>query len=174
MILRSCFRSIVLVGLAASAVVAARALPAQAAAMAAPLDSVAAAAIVASARAEIDAANAAWIPGMRQRDAAMITAAYADSGLFIAANGTVTRGRAAITAMYASTFPRLREIRDGAVVTDGLTVAGPTLIYEWGHAWVEMAAAMPGAPAVRGGGSYLTVWQRQSDGHWRIVRNLSF
>lgn len=170
MALHSRVRPIVLAGFAAAAIFAAGPLVAQSAASA-PLDSVA---ILASARPEIEAANAAWIPGMRQRDAAMITAAYADSGLFIAANGTVTRGRAAITAMYQSTFPRLREIRDGGVVTDGLAVASPTLIYEWGHAWVEMASATPGAPAVRGGGSYLTVWQRQSDGHWRIVRNLSF
>jgi ketosteroid isomerase-like protein len=29
-----------------------------------------------------------------------------------------------------------------------------------------------GAPA-RSGGAYLTVWQREPDGHWRIVRNLA-
>ena len=28
--------------------------------------------------------------------------------------------------------------------------------------------------AQRSGGGYLTVWQRETDGHWRIVRNLAF
>ncbi|AHG93407.1 hypothetical protein J421_5872 (plasmid) [Gemmatirosa kalamazoonensis] len=132
------------------------------------------AAVIASARADIDAANAAWIPGLRQRDAARIVAAYADSGLFIAADGSVTRGRDAVARMYAATFPRLREIVDGGVVQDGLTVASADRLYEWGHAWLAMAAATPGAPPTRGGGAYLTVWQRGADGHWRIARNLAW
>ena len=132
------------------------------------------AAIMASARAEIDAANAAWVPGLRKRDAAMIVAAYADSGLFVAADGSVTRGRDAIAQMYASRFPRMREIIDGGVVQEGLAVASPDRIYEWGRAWLTVAAATPGAPPVRGGGAYLTVWQRGADGHWRIARNLAW
>jgi uncharacterized protein (TIGR02246 family) len=132
------------------------------------------AAVLASARPEIDAANAAWIPGLRRRDAAMIVAAYADSGLFVAADGVVTRGRDAVARMYAARFPRLREIVDGSVVQEGLTVASADRIYEWGHAWLAMAAATPGAPPARSGGAYLTVWQRGPDGHWRIARNLAW
>jgi uncharacterized protein (TIGR02246 family) len=131
------------------------------------------AAILASARPEIDEANKAWVPGLRQRNADMIAAAYADSGLFIAPDGTVTRGRTAVTQMYTARFPRLREIRDGAVIQDGVAVVSAESVYEWGHAWLLMAAATPGGPPVRSGGAYLTVWQRQSDGHWRIVRNLA-
>ena len=67
----------------------------------------------------------------------------------------------------------MRRILDGAVVQDGLRVAAANLVYEWGHAWLEMAGATVGSPPVRGGGRYLTVWQRQADGHWHIVRNLS-
>jgi ketosteroid isomerase-like protein len=137
----------------------------------APLDT---ASILATARAEIDSANAAWLPGLRHRDAQSIVAAYADSGLFIAGNGTVTRGRTAIASLYSAQFPRMREILAGGVVQDGLTAVSPTLIYEWGHAWVELAPAIAGGPPVRSGGSYLTVWQREKDGHWRIARNLSF
>lgn len=135
------------------------------------------AALLASARPDIEAANAAWLPGLRAHDAAAIAAAYADSGLFIAGDGTVTRGRAAVERMYAARFPRLREIRDGAVVQDGLAVAGPTRVYEWGHAWIELApaaGAAPGAAPARSGGAYLTVWEREADGRWRIVRNLAF
>lgn len=131
------------------------------------------AAVLASARAEIDAANAAWVPGLRQRDAGAIVAAYADSGLFIGPDGTVTRGREAIGAMYAARFPRLREILDGAVEQDGMVAVAPDRIYEWGHAWLEMAPAQAGGRPVRSGGAYLTVWQRGADGHWRIVRNVA-
>jgi uncharacterized protein (TIGR02246 family) len=137
----------------------------------ATLDTVA---VLASARPEIDAANAAWVPGLRARDAAAIVAAYADSGLFVGPDGAVTRGRSAVAQMYAARFPRLREILDGGVVQEGLVVVSPTRIYEWGRAWLTMAAAAPGAAPVRNGGTYLTVWQREADGHWRIVRNLAF
>lgn len=132
------------------------------------------AAILASARPAIDAANAAWLPGLRRRDADAIVAAYSDSGLFIAGDGTVTRGRTAVARMYAAGFPRLRPILAGAVVQDGMTVLGPSRIAEWGHAWVEFASEHDGESPRRRGGSYLTVWQREDDGRWRITRNLAF
>jgi uncharacterized protein (TIGR02246 family) len=154
--------------LAAAAVVAARPVAAQ---QPAALDT---AAILASARPDIDAANSAWIPGLRKHDADMIVAAYADSGIFVGPDGSITRGRAAIGRMYADRFPKMREVRDGGVVQDGLAVVGPALVYEWGHAWLETAPATAGAAPRRGGGAYLTVWQRASDGHWHIARNLAF
>lgn len=132
------------------------------------------AAILASARPDIDAANAAWLPGLRNRDADAIVAAYADSGLFIAGDGTVTRGRAAIARMYAAGFPRLRPIRDGGVVQGGMVVLAPTRIAEWGHAWIEFAPAREGDAPLRRGGQYLTVWEREADGHWHITRNVAF
>jgi uncharacterized protein (TIGR02246 family) len=171
-------RRLATLGLLASALVAGPTLPAQVAGRPAaaelgrgPLDT---AAILSSARPEINAANAAWLPGLQRRDADAIAAAYADSGLFIAGDGTVTRGRAAVARMYAARFPALPPILAGAVVQDGLTVLGPTRIAEWGHGWLELAPERDGAPPRRSGGTYLTVWQREADGHWRIVRNLAF
>jgi uncharacterized protein (TIGR02246 family) len=132
------------------------------------------AAVLASARPDIAAANADWLPGLKNRDAQQIARAYSDSGLFIAVDGVATRGRAAVAELYKGRFPRLREIRGGSVVQDGLAAINPTLVYEWGHAWFEMVGEKAGDPLVRSGGRYLTVWQRERDGHWRIVRNLSF
>jgi len=132
------------------------------------------AAILASARPEIEAANAAWLPGLKQHDAKSIAAPYADSGLFIAGNGTVTRGRDAVARMYEARFPKLRPIRAGGIAQDGLAVIGPTRIVEWGRGWLEMEPASAGAPPTRSGGGYVTIWERQADGHWRIVRNMAF
>jgi ketosteroid isomerase-like protein len=131
-------------------------------------------AILATAHYDIDRANRDWVPGLRQRNAALITAAYADSGLFIAGDGTVTRGRAAITRLYAARFPQLRPIRDGGVVQDGMRLLGRTRIVEWGYAWLEFEPQRAGQPPVRRGGQYLTIWERGADGHWRIARNLAF
>jgi uncharacterized protein (TIGR02246 family) len=132
------------------------------------------AAILTSARPEIDAANAAWLSGLQQHDAGAIAAAYADSGLFIAGDGTVSRGRDAVRRMYAARVRRLRPIRAGGVAQDGLTVLGPTRIAEWGHGWLDLEPEREGGPPVRSGGTYLTVWSREADGHWRIIRNLAF
>jgi ketosteroid isomerase-like protein len=132
------------------------------------------AAILASARPEIEAANAAWLPGLKQHDAKSIAAPYADSGLFIAGNGTVTRGRDAVARMYEARFPKLRPIHAGGIEQDGLTVVAATRIIEWGRGWLEMEPERAGAPPVRSGGSYVTVWERQPDGHWQIVRDMAF
>jgi len=132
------------------------------------------AAILASARPEIEAANAAWLPGLKQHDAKSIAAPYSDSGLFIAGNGTVTRGREAVARMYEARFPKLRPIRAGGIAQDGLAVLAPTRIIEWGRGWLEMEPECSGAPPIRSGGSYVTIWERQPDGHWRIVRNMAF
>jgi ketosteroid isomerase-like protein len=75
--------------------------------------------------------------------------------------------------MYVARFSRLRAITAAGVVQDGLAVAGPTLVYEWGHGWLEMTPEKAGGPPMRSGGTYLTVWQRAGDGHWYMVRNLS-
>jgi uncharacterized protein (TIGR02246 family) len=130
------------------------------------------AAILARARPDIDEANQAWVTGFRQRNAGMAAAAYADSGLFIGPDGQVVRGRAAITRMYADRLLHLGAVRDGAVIRDGYAAVAADRVYEWGHAWLEVAAPA-GGPATRSGGGYLTVWQLQADGHWRIVRNLA-
>jgi ketosteroid isomerase-like protein len=129
--------------------------------------------VLAAARPEIDAANRDWVTGFRQHNVDLIAAAYADSGLFIAPDGAVTVGRAAIRRMYEVRLAGMSAARDGAVIRDGSVVGAAGLVYEWGHAWLEFASDASGGAPVRRGGDYLTVWQRQQDGHWRIVRNLA-
>ena len=135
----------------------------------APVDT---AALLASARPQIEAANAAWLPGLRNRDAKAIVDAYADSGVFVTTQGEAIRGRDAIARMYESRFPLLGAILGGEVVQEGMAVVGDR-IYEWGHASLEMAGRAPGDPPRRSGSAYLTVWQRDAAGRWRIVRNLA-
>jgi uncharacterized protein (TIGR02246 family) len=137
--------------------------------MAAPLDT---AAILAGARRDIEAGNAAWVSAFRRRDASVLADAFADSALFITPNGAVIHGRTAIVKMYAARFPSTPKVIGGAVVQDGTVAVSRDRIYEWGHAWLETARRTPGTTS-RSGGAYLAVWERQADGHWRIVRNLA-
>ena len=115
----------------------------------APVDT---AALLASARPQIEAANAAWLPGLRNRDAKAIVDAYADSGVFVTTQGEAIRGRDAIARMYESRFPLLGAILGGEVVQEGMAVVGDR-IYEWGHASLEMAGRAPGDPRRRSGGA---------------------
>lgn len=130
----------------------------------------ASAAIPADARRAIDAANRAWLPAMQQQNAAAIAEVYADDGLFVAATGDTARGRPAIEQLMRDRFARMGKVVTGTLIQDGLTAAG-TQIYEWGHADLEIVP--PGKPASHFRGRYLTVWQRDGSGRWRIVRNLS-
>lgn len=121
------------------------------------------------ARAEIETANKEWLPAMEARDAAAIAKPYADDGVFVAATGAIAKGRPAIEQMMRERFETMGKVIRGSLEQDGLTRQG-TLIYEWGHATLEIAG--PGGNS-RSTGRYLTVWQASPDGHWRIVRNLS-
>jgi uncharacterized protein (TIGR02246 family) len=114
--------------------------------------------------------NAAWLPALERRDGAAIAEAYADDGVLVAANGETTRGRAAIEQVMREAAERVGTVLRGSLVQDGITRAGP-LIYEWGHA--ELEVARPNGGPTRVTGRYLTVWRQDSAGGWRIIRNLS-
>ena len=126
--------------------------------------------VPASARAAIDSVNAAWLPALQRKDAAAIADAYADDGVLVAATGETDRGRAAVERVMREAAERVGTVLGGKLVQDGITRAG-ALIYEWGHA--ELEIARPGAVPARVTGRYLTVWRQDGDGRWRIIRNLS-
>lgn len=126
-------------------------------------------AVIASARQAIEAANADWLPAMERGDAAAVAAAYASDGVLITSNGTAIRGRSAIAARYQAEIATLGRVTGGGLVQEGVTVSGG-LIYEWGHGWLAFSRK-DGKRRVSSG-PYLTVWRRQGDGSWAIIRNL--
>jgi len=128
-------------------------------------------AVPADARATIDSVNAAWLPQLQRKDAAGIAEPYADDGVLVTATGETFRGRAAVEqAMRASLAGIGAAHVGGRLVQDGITRVGD-LIYEWGHA--ELEITRPGARPARVTGRYLTVWRQDATGRWRILRNLS-
>lgn len=117
----------------------------------------------------INAANKAWLPAMERQDAAAVAEPYAEDGVFVAATGETAHGRNAIEQLMRDRFAKSGRVVGGTLVQDGTAAAG-SMIYEWGHADLELAREGQAPAHVRG--RYLTVWQRIS-GKWRIVRNLS-
>jgi uncharacterized protein (TIGR02246 family) len=128
--------------------------------------------LVASAWPYIAHANDDWIRAMKARDAAAIAAAYADDGVFVLADGTEVKGRAAVQALYAkSTAAAAASITGGEIAPVGTACNSQGLIYEWGEAELRLKGA-DGAEHARGG-PYLTVW-KQVGPEWKILRNLAF
>ncbi|MHB8812456.1 MAG: YybH family protein [Steroidobacteraceae bacterium] len=127
--------------------------------------------LIGSARQAIEAANSGWLPAMERGDAATVAAAYAEDGVLITAKGTAIRGRAAIAARYRAELATIGQITGGGLVQEGLTVSGG-LIYEWGHGWLTIRQK-DGKLRTSSGHLYLTVWRRQPDGTWAIIRNLA-
>lgn len=125
--------------------------------------------LIASARQAIEAANSGWLPAMKRGDAAAVAAAYAADGVLITSKGTAIRGRSAIEARYRAEIAQAGQVIGGGLVQEGVTVSGG-LIYEWGHGWLVFRQK-DGKQRVSSG-PYFTVWRREPDGSWAIMRNL--
>jgi uncharacterized protein (TIGR02246 family) len=127
--------------------------------------------VPADARAAIARANDDWLGAMQRQDARAIVEPYAEDGVFVLATAKAVTGRAAIERLMRERFRTSGRIVSGTLHQDDLVVAG-SMIYEWGHAELEVARPPDQAPT-RSVGRYLTVWKRDASGNWRIIRNLS-
>lgn len=122
-------------------------------------------AIDAAARRDIDAGNQAWVMGMKDGSAAPIAATYAENALDCAATGECVKGRAAIENYLATQIAKLGRATFAAATSLGSVQQGD-FVYEWGRAEVSFGDGQ------KVGHRYLTVWQRQPGGVWKIFRNM--
>jgi len=122
-------------------------------------------AIEAGARKGIAAGNQAWIDGMKQGMAAPIAATYTEDAVDCGSTGDCIRGRGAIEQHLKEQIESLGRARAVSVRSVGSVQQGD-FVYEWGRAEASFAN---GKKIVD---RYLTVWQRQADGSWRIFRNM--
>lgn len=119
----------------------------------------------ASARNAIDAGNQAWIDGVKAGDVKRIAATYTDEAVNCGPTGECIRGRLQIEREMTSQLASLGRARSAAVETWGLSEHG-IFVYEWGQAEATFDG---GKKLVE---RYLTAWQRQPDGTWKIFRNM--
>ncbi|MGA7523015.1 MAG: nuclear transport factor 2 family protein [Acidobacteriaceae bacterium] len=118
-----------------------------------------------SARAGIDAGNQAWIDGVKAGNVAPIIATYSEEAVDCGPTGNCIQGRLRIEQHMKTQMAKTGLARSASVSSWGSTQHG-NFVYEWGQ-----------AEATFNGGNkiidqYLTVWQKQSDGTWKIFRNL--
>lgn len=113
-------------------------------------------------------ANADWAVAMKTGDAAAIAAPYAERGVFVLIDGACVQGRDQIEKLYRAGFERAGRASSTKIVSKKLVRDGD-LAYESGYG--EIGLMKEGKLTVKGG-RYLTVWQQQADGDWKIIRNV--
>ncbi len=123
------------------------------------------AAVPAAARAEIEKFNSDWGPAMQKGDAGTVAAAYAPDAVFCTGDGKCYVGFDAIAAMTKSRFAAHGPARSAEARTTRM-LEDRGYIYEWGRAKIV------NAKGESNGGSYFTIWRKQPDGHWKILRNI--
>ena len=116
-------------------------------------------------RRQIDAGNQAWIDGMKQGSVGLIVATYTPDAVDCNAEGDCIRGRRAIEEHIKQEITEFGKA-DVASVTSMGSVEQGRFIYEWGQA----EAHFPGGRKILD--RYLTAWQEQPVGTWKIFRNL--
>ncbi len=116
----------------------------------------------------IEKANSEFIVAMKTGDAATIAAPYAENASFIMIDGSCIQGRTEIEKMYRDRFARFGVARSTTINSKKLVVDND-LAYESGYG--EIGVLREGKLSVNGG-RFLTVWQRQTNGEWKILRNI--
>ena len=113
-------------------------------------------------------ANSEFIVAMKTGDAATIAAPYTENASFITIDGACVHGRTEIEKMYRDRFARAGLAHSTKINSKRLVVDND-LAYESGYGEIEMLK--DGKPSISGG-RFLTVWQRQTNGDWKILRNV--
>jgi ketosteroid isomerase-like protein len=117
-----------------------------------------------SVRAGIDAGNQAWIDGVKTGNIPLISATYADDAVDCGPTGECIKGRPLIEQHMKTQLASQGHASAASVKTWGTSKQG-NFVYEWGQA----EATFKSGPMVE---KYLTVWQLQADGSWKIFRNM--
>jgi ketosteroid isomerase-like protein len=121
--------------------------------------------IDASARRQIDAGNQAWIDGMKRGNVELIAATYASDAVDCSPAGVCLQGLAAIKDHMNAEMANGGKAESASVTSIGSVQQG-NFVYEWGRA----EANFPSGRKIVD--RYLTAWQEQPDGTWKIFRNL--
>jgi ketosteroid isomerase-like protein len=123
-----------------------------------------------AARAGIDAGNQAWIDGVKTGNIPLISATYAEDAVDCGPTGECTKGRLLIEQHMTTELASRGRARSASVKSSGASQNG-NFVYEWGQAEAifNNGTNNSGTNMVE---KYLTVWQLQADGSWKIFRNM--
>lgn len=119
-------------------------------------------------RPAIEAANARFASAIKSGDAALAATIYTDDAIVFAPGEPVTRGREAIAGAFGGWLQQSNVI-EFTLNTEEVVVNGD-YAFESGTYSMTMQAKTGGSTQTDKG-KYLTVWQRQKDGSWKLHRD---
>jgi len=123
----------------------------------------------ASVRAAIEAANVRFLEAFKRGDKAGLMANYADDDILMMANEEAWRGRDGLDKGFSGFLSQV-SFKDGAATTGDVMVAGDLAVETGTFVWTLQPKS---GPEIKDRGKYLTVWKRQTDGSWKIVRDIN-
>jgi len=123
----------------------------------------------ANVKAAIEAANARFLDAFKRGDKAGLVANYADEAILMMPNEEAWRGRDGLDKGFTGFLSQM-SFKDGAATTSDVMVAGDLAVETGTFAWTLQPKS---GPEVKDKGKYLTVWKRQADGTWKIVRDIN-
>ncbi len=124
---------------------------------------------VAAVRQYIEAANAKFLDAMKRGDSTAAMANYADDAILMMPNTEAWRGRAGMSTGFA-TFLSQMSLKEGAATTQDVMVGGDLAVETGTFEWTLQPKT---GKEIKDKGKYLTVWKRQPDGSWKIVRDIN-
>lgn len=116
----------------------------------------------------ITKANTEFEVAMTKADTATIAAPYTPDAVFISPDGTSSKGRDRIEQLYRDRFAKSGPALEVRIESEQLMLDGD-LAYERGRGFL---ARLENGKRAGDWARFLTIWQRQPDGDWKILRNV--
>jgi ketosteroid isomerase-like protein len=116
-------------------------------------------------RAAIERASERFVTAALGAQWDTVASLYSDNAVFMPPNEAAGEGRAAIR-QHLGTFPPLQSFRFDRDHIDG----SGDLAYVQGR--YTMTFTTPDGQTMEDRGKYIEIWERQSDGQWRITRDI--
>ncbi len=116
----------------------------------------------------IEKANREFEVAMTKSDVVSIVAPYTDDAVFLTPDGTARKGRTEIEQLYRDRFARSGPALETRIESGELMLDGD-LAYERGRGTTTRRVK---EERVTDSARFLTVWQRQPGGDWKIYRNV--
>lgn len=123
---------------------------------------------VAAVQRAIDSSLAKFAAAMTSGDTAGMHSIYTDDAVIMPNGMPAVRGRSAMAQYNAGMFS-LFSISNASFTTTELIVAGDYAIESGVY---RMTMKPKTGPALPDTGKYISVWQRQSDGTWKMARDI--
>ena len=133
------------------------------------MDDAPSAADIAAARTAIDAANTDAMAALVAGDVAKWASHYTDDAILMFPNAPAMRGRAGLEAGVKAMLVTM-SITDVKFSTEDVLLSGDIAVETGSN---EITMTPTGGKPMVDKGKYITVWKRQADGSWKIMRDVS-